>query len=64
MPKKNGLEVTRDIFRLDKDAKIIIVSGDSTIKEKAIQCGALFFIEKLFNLDGLALIVRKVLEMV
>ncbi len=32
MPNKNGIEALQVILELDKTAKVIIVSGDPTIK--------------------------------
>lgn len=53
MPYKNGLEATQAILEIDKKAKIVIVSGDPTIKPKALASGAICFKEKPFNLTQL-----------
>ena len=50
MPCKNGIEATKAILKIDKTAKIIIVSGDSSIKEIALTTGAICFMEKPFNI--------------
>jgi len=50
MPYKNGLEATQAILEIDKTAKIVIVSGDPTIKQEALSTGAICFKEKPFNL--------------
>jgi len=50
MPIKNGIEATKEIVRIDKNAKIIIVSGEISIKEEAINVGAISFYKKPFNL--------------
>ena len=50
MPCKNGLEATQAILEIDETAKIVIVSGDSTIKQKALTSGAICFKKKSFNL--------------
>ena len=50
MPCKNGLEATQDILKIDETAKIVIVSGDPTIKQKALASGAICFKKKSFNL--------------
>ena len=55
MPCKNGLEATQEILEIDKTAKIVIVSGDPTIKQKALDSGAICFMEKPFNLTQLCL---------
>ena len=46
MPGKNGLEIMKEILECDKYAKIIFVSGDLTIKEKALASGAKSFLTK------------------
>lgn len=53
MPYKNGLEATQAILGMDKTANIVIVSGDSTIKQKALASGAICFKKKPFNLTQL-----------
>ena len=53
MPFKNGLEATQAILEIDKTAKIVIASGDPTIKQKALASGAICFTEKPFNLAQL-----------
>jgi len=50
MPYKNGLEATQAILEIDKTAKIVIVSGDPTIKQEALSSGAICFKKKPFNL--------------
>jgi DNA-binding response OmpR family regulator len=49
MPYKNGIEVTKAILELEKTAKIIIVSGDPSVKERVLASGAICFKEKPFN---------------
>ena len=53
MPGKNGLEATQAILEIDKTAKIVIVSGDPTIKQKVLASGAICFKEKPFKLTQL-----------
>lgn len=50
MPIKNGIDATKEIIEIDKNAKIIIISGDKSIKKEAISAGAIAFNEKPFNL--------------
>ena len=54
MPLKNGIEATQAILEIDKTAKIVIVSGDPSIKEKALASGAICFKEKPFNLSEIS----------
>ena len=55
MTPKNGLEIMAELFRIDESAKIIIVSADFTVSEKALDQGAKSFLlkpvkeEKLIN---------------
>ena len=49
MPIKNGIESMKEILKIDKEAKIIIASGDSTIRETALLNGAVDFKEKPFD---------------
>ena len=41
------------ILEIDKTAKIIIVSRDSSIKETALATGAIYFTEKPFHISEL-----------
>ena len=50
MPIKNGIEATKEIIEIDKDAKILMVSGEISIKKEAISVGAIDFYEKPFSL--------------
>lgn len=50
MPIKNGIDATKEIIEIDKNAKIIVVSSDKSIKREAISAGAIDFNEKPFNL--------------
>jgi len=49
MPKKNGIETTREILNFDKNARIIIISGDLTIENEVLNQGAKLFIKKPFS---------------
>jgi DNA-binding response OmpR family regulator len=49
MPYKNGIEATEAILELEKTTKIIIVSGDPSVKEKVLASGAICFKIKPFN---------------
>ncbi|WP_455142686.1 response regulator [Candidatus Hodarchaeum mangrovi] len=53
MPKKDGLEVTKELLSLKSDLKIIFVSADSSIKEKAFKAGIISFLEKPTDLEFL-----------
>ena len=46
MPKKNGLEIMKEILKVNGDAKIIFISADVDIKEEALTNGASTFLKK------------------
>ena len=54
MPKINGIETSQMIFKIDKSYKIIMISADSSIKNRALSNGIHEFIEKPFKLQKLA----------
>jgi DNA-binding NtrC family response regulator len=53
MPVRNGLETAMEILGMDPDEKIIFISADSTIRDKALEIGVLDFLEKPFMLSKL-----------
>ena len=59
MPAKNGLETTEEILRINPNIKIIFVSADYKVKEKALDVGAIDFLEKPIDLNTLITMVEK-----
>jgi DNA-binding NtrC family response regulator len=59
MPNKNGLEVTKEILNINHNVKVIFLSADYTVKEKALAVGAVDFIEKPIDLDTLLTMIEK-----
>jgi len=59
MPSKNGLETTKDILAINPDCKIIFVSADYTIRNKALECGAIDFLEKPIDFSTLFKVIEK-----
>ncbi len=53
MPIKNGIEALKEILEFDKQAKIIIVSADRSIKNIVKSIGAIGFMEKPFSMEML-----------
>ena len=51
MPKKNGIEASKEILQIDNKIKIIFISVDSSIKEEAYSIGAFSFIDKPFTIE-------------
>lgn len=54
MPEMNGIEATKEILNIDKDARIIMVSamGQHSMVTDAMEAGARDFIVKPFNRDN------------
>jgi len=60
MHGKDGLQVSREMIDIDKNVKILFVSADSSVKEKAIQMGAVGFLLKPFYIDVLIREIERV----
>ncbi|MCK4310147.1 MAG: response regulator [Methanomicrobia archaeon] len=50
---KDGIQVSKDILNIDKNAKILFASADNSIKKKALEMGAVGFLLKPFYIDVL-----------
>jgi CheY-like chemotaxis protein len=63
MPNMTGVELTREILRLDPAARVVVCSGfDPNLDEaKAKEAGAARFINKPIRGDALARLLREVL---
>lgn len=59
MPVKNGLETIEEILIINPKIKVIFVSADYTVKEKALNVGAIDFLEKPIDLNTLVTMVEK-----
>ena len=44
MPSKDGIEVTEEILSINPNTKIIFVSADYSIRDKALEVGAIDFL--------------------
>jgi len=53
MPKKNGIDASKEILKLDKNVKIIFTTADNSIKEEAHSIGAFSFKDKPFTVEDL-----------
>ena len=53
MPRKNGVEATKEILQINPEAKIVFVSADDMVKEKALAAGACRFRLKSFGIAEL-----------
>jgi two-component system chemotaxis response regulator CheY len=63
MPFKSGIEATKEILDVDKDACIIMCSalGQESLVMEAIEAGAADFVVKPFKPDDVQRVVQKVL---
>ncbi len=62
MPGKNGLEVTKEILKMNGKSKIIFASADRPVKEEAISLGARNFKPKPFSLEKLCSNINKAMN--
>ena len=64
MPGMNGLDVLQEIRRREWDVPVIMITahGSIDVAVQAMKLGAADFIEKPFEPDHMAVIIRKVLE--
>ncbi len=60
MPFKNGYETLKEIKNLDGLFKVVIMSGDTSVKEKVLSAGAVAFHSKNESFKNLVEIIRKV----
>ncbi len=59
MPSKNGIEVTQEILTINPNCKVIFVSADYTVRDKALEVGAIDFLEKPIDFKTLFRIIKK-----
>ena len=46
LPVMNGIEATREILKIDPEAKIVFLSADINVKDTAMAAGAFTFLKK------------------
>jgi len=51
LPLKNGIDATREIIEFAENSKIIFLSANDSIKEKAFAAGAIAFLEKPYKIN-------------
>ena len=59
MPSKDGVEVTEEILSINPNCKIIFVSADYSVRDKALEVGAIDFLEKPIDFNTLFRIIKK-----
>ena len=64
MPQMSGIEAARKIIKIDKDAKVIILSamGQENLIMEAIHAGAKDFVLKPFNPEDLLKAIARLFE--
>jgi two-component system, response regulator YesN len=64
MPRMNGLELLKKVKKLNERIKIIILSGydDFEYVQAALQDGALDYLRKTIDMDGLIKVIKKSIE--
>ena len=62
MPVKNGIDALKEILQFDNNARIIIASADSSVKQKVLSLGAYNFKQKPFDIAYLLSNIKKALE--
>ncbi len=61
MPKKNGLEVLKEIKAINAFAKVVIITsvGQTKMVEEAMRAGALKYITKPFKYEEIAEVINE-----
>jgi len=64
MPVKNGIDTTIELMKINNHTKIIFTSADNSIKRRALEAGAISFIEKPFTVIQLQTEINRVVNLV
>ena len=62
MPVMNGIDAMEEIFKIDRNTKIIFASADTTMKECSISRGASAFLSKPFKIEELIYLINKAIN--
>ena len=60
MPIINGIETSKLILKIDNSFKIIMISGNPSIREKALSNGIIDFYEKPTNIEMLCQRIKEI----
>ncbi len=65
LPDMDGLDVLRKIKEISPETEVIVISGFGTLEiaVEATKCGAFYFVEKPLDMDRLAVLLEKALEL-
>ena len=58
----NGIEVMNEILPLEPATKVIVISGDITVGQKCIDCGAEAFFRKPTSINEITVTVNNLLN--
>jgi two-component system chemotaxis response regulator CheY len=64
MPVKNGIDTTIELLKFNSPTKIIFTSADNSVKGRALEVGAVSFIEKPFTVIQLQTEMNRVVNLV
>ncbi|WP_424356970.1 response regulator [Methanocella sp. MCL-LM] len=59
LPIMNGIDASREILKLDPEARIIFLSADVAVRDEAISAGAYAFLKKPASLKDIVDTVKK-----
>ncbi|MFX1375356.1 MAG: response regulator [Promethearchaeota archaeon] len=59
MPSKDGLETIKEMLSINPHSKIIFISADYSIRTKALEMGAIDFLEKPIDFTYLIKLIEK-----
>ena len=62
MPLKDGIETTIELLKLDGNLRILFVSADVSVREKALEIGAVGFLDKPSSMKEFLKEIEKYLE--
>ncbi len=62
LPGMNGIEITKRILEIDPETKIIFLSADASVKEKALKAGSFTFLAKPASLKEITNAVDRVIK--
>ena len=61
MPIKTGLDIAQEIFEFDMTSKIIFLSADANVRDKALSIGVKAFLQKPFRYEELLQEIEKII---
>ncbi len=62
MPILNGLKTTKELIKLDENIKIIMISSDTTVENKAIKLGVKIFLPKTVSVAKIIQTIKELLN--